>query len=258
MPDTKLPDIDIGPSVQQHEHHERTFVTEKEPTVLDSKMADYIFYPISHVLRQMESLPVRARELALECLLVLMRTAWQRDISPDLGMQLMIFLTLMADANGQSFMGLQTSEELLNLSYQCLYFLFESMGKGNEGQSALAAVTNMPHVGKTVSVLLDGARDGPSGLIQLHAVFSLYAFTRAFKDLEALATGFFPGITSGLTKVLTPTTHSPRNYKVLRASLQLLAVVVPSVFDDSANSDDESKHGTKLSAEWLRGSASQV
>src|SRR6266480_4326883 len=58
MPDTKLPDIDIGPSVQQHEQHESTFVTEKEPTVLDNKMADYIFYPISHVLRQMESLPV--------------------------------------------------------------------------------------------------------------------------------------------------------------------------------------------------------
>lgn len=258
MPDTKLPDIENDLSFQQHERHGTVFATEKELAVLDNKMADYIFYPISHVLRQMESLPVRARELALECLLLLMRTAWHRDISPDLGMQLMIFLSIMGDANGQSSMGLQTSEELLNLSYRCLYFLFDSMGKGKEGQSALTSVTNMPHVGKTVSVLLDGAREGPSNLIQLHAVFSLYAFTRAFKDREALATGFFPGITSGLTKVLTPTTQSPRNYKVLRASLQLLAVVIPTVFDDSINSDDGSNHGAKLSMEWLRGSASQV
>lgn len=258
IPDTKLPDIDNDLSINQHEQQERVYVTDKELPVLDNKMADYIFYPISHVLRKMESLPVRARELALECLLVLLQTAWHRDISPDLGLQLMIFLTLMADANGQSSIGLRSSEELLNLSYQCLYFLFVSMGRGKEGKSALVEANNMPHVAKTVSVLLGGAREGPSSLIQLHAVLSLHAFIRALKDREGLATGFFPGITSGMTKVLTPTTQSPRNYRVLCASLELLTVLIPLIFDDSTGSDDESKDGARLSEEWLKGSAPQV
>lgn len=235
---------------------------EKGDDVIDVKLADYIFFPISHVLRQLEKLPVRARELTLECVGVLLRTAWKEDIQPALGIQLMILLTLMADADTQASKGLQSSEKLLALSFQCLTDVFKAMGSSDTARTALSDATNMPHLGKAVSIILDGIREGPSAEVQSAAASTIHAFCDAFPDREALAQGFFPGIMSVLTKVLTPTTKTRRSYKVLVQCLDILTKLIPVLFADESHEKLGSKNGTekanRRSKEWISNSAPQV
>lgn len=237
---------------------------EKQPKgddIIDAKLADYVFFPISHVLRQLEKLPVRARELTLECIGVLLRTAWKENIQPALGTQLMILLTLMADADSQSSKGLKSSEELLALSFRCLSEVFHAMGSSASAQSALSETANMPHLGKAVSVILDGIREGPSAEIQYAAASALASFCKAFTDRQALGEGFFPGIMSGLTKVLTPTT-ARRSFKVLVQCLDILTRLVPFLFADQelekTGKSNKSAKNSNPSKEWIKGSAPQV
>jgi len=230
--------------------------------VLDTKLADYIFFPISHVLRQMEKLPIRARELTLECLGVLLRTAWNSDIPPALGIQLMILFTMMADPESQSSKGLKFSEELLSISFKRLEELFRSMDSSTSTPTTLIETANVPHLGKTISVILNGIQDGTSVEVQSSAMSALQAFCDVFIDREALAQGFFPGIMSALTKVLTPTTKKRRSHKVLCKSLTLLTKLVTFIFADQqqeGSGRDQLEAGdVGLSQEWIKGNAPQV
>src|ERR1700744_2560174 len=79
---------------------------------LDARLADYVFFPISNVLQQLESLPLRGQEYTLEAISVLLRTAWRRDINPDLSIQLMILLTFLTDAKGAKEKNRTSSEEV--------------------------------------------------------------------------------------------------------------------------------------------------
>src|ERR1700760_1025754 len=67
-------------------------------SALDQKLADYVFFPLSNVLRHLEKLPVRARERTFEAISILLKTAWKQDINPQLGIQLMILLSFVLDS----------------------------------------------------------------------------------------------------------------------------------------------------------------
>ena len=237
----------------------------KRANVLNGKLADYVFFPLSHVLRQLENIPVRSKELTLECISILLNTAWKSEIAPPLAIQFLILFSFLADAKEASTKGQQSSEELQCLALTCIEAVFVSLSRSPAGRQAILSVDNIPHTGKVTSVILDEAYEGSSAEVQLCAVSALNAFCTAIDDREALGTSFLPGVMSCLTKVLTPATSAKRSYKVLARSLELLSKLLPFVLGDTHTKDlpesDDATNSTgkvQLSKSWLNATAPQI
>ena len=235
------------------------------PESLDEKLSDYVFFPLSHVLRESQKLPVRPLELCLLCLAILLETGWRENIAPNLSGQLLILLTFMAD-NGSIDRKLEkTSEDLQRIAFRCLSLLFASLGQTRSGRESLISTANIPQLGHTVAVVLDGVTKGPSNEVQLSAVSALQSLLENLADNDVLSK-FFPGIVSSLTKVLTPSTKSKRAYKLLEASLKVLARLLASVLGDEntqnlppeASSEDHSTTTILRTKKWLEATSGQV
>jgi hypothetical protein len=216
--------------------------------VLDKKLADYIFFPLSSVLKQLEKLPLQAKELTFECILVLLQTAWARDLPSELGMQLLILITFVLDQDAT-----RKSEELSTVLFKSMGLIMTSLGSG------LVTTQSIPHLGKGVSLILeDGVLKGPSEEVQTAAVGALDAFCHAVKDKDALGTSFLPGIMSCLAKSLSGQ-GAKVSANVMAAALQVLTYLLPLLFNDAFVSklpDDDGGKG--LSQKWLKATVPQV
>ncbi|KAI9823533.1 MAG: hypothetical protein M1819_001334 [Sarea resinae] len=239
----------------------------REKNALDEKLADYVFFPLSHILRESQKLPSRVLELALQCLKTLLETGWRQRVEPNLGRQLLILLSFLAGGNPAVSKGKSAPEDLAAVAFECLAGLFRSLGHSHEGRTSLTGTENIPPLGHCVTVLLEGIESGGSVTIQLSALQALSALQSSLDDREALA-NFFPGIVSSLTRTLQPNTQVRRTYKVLKIALDLLTEVVLSVVGDAAMtaSDASAKPTPKSSTEpesplgssWLKATAAQV
>jgi hypothetical protein len=67
-----------------------------KPGALDTKLTEYVFVPISQVLRLSRQVPVRALELCLESISTLLRAGWGGSLEPALAGQLLILFTFLA------------------------------------------------------------------------------------------------------------------------------------------------------------------
>ena len=233
----------------------------------DSSLAEYVFFPLSHVLRQSNILPQRALDLALQCLNVLLSTGWKETIPTSLGTQLLILLTFTAagssivDRNATS----EVSEELKTVAFDSLTGLFWSFA-GSPGATALTTPANVPALAHAVTVILDGIIKGPSSTVQLSSISALNAFQECMTDKEVFA-GFFPGIISALTKVLRRDIQSRRSWMVLQAGLRSFTNVLQLMLEDGVleralrqkSTDTHSPHlKVSLTDSWLKATASQV
>jgi hypothetical protein len=246
---------DVIENLRQLQKVLRAVSTQKD--VLDNKLAEYIFFPLSTVLKQLEKIPLQARELTFDCILILLQTAWSRKIAPELGMQLLILYSFVADQKGS-----KTSEELQATLFKSMAIVFTALGADQGGKEALMSANNVPHLGKAVSVILDGVLDGPSEDVQFSAVSALGAFCRAIPDRDALGTSFLPGIMSCLAKVLS-FKGAKTSSKTLAASLDVLTYLLPLLFRDSftktlPDKSESSSESKGLSLSWLRATAPQV
>jgi len=233
---------------------------------LDEKLADYVFFPLSHILRQLEKLPVSAVELLLHCVEVLLSTAWKSQIAPNLGMQLLILLSFLLDSPSKSSNKATPTEELHVVAFSCIAKIFQALSSSKEGREALVDTANVPQIGQTASIILDGLVDGTSSTVQLAAATTLQAFSEAFPDRNALAVSFLPGIVSALQKALVPSTRSRRSHKVLQACLKSLSWLLCTLVNDEIASGLKEKSSlqsnnnssSKLDISWLTATASQV
>ncbi len=103
---------------------------------LDAKLADYVFFPLSNVLRHLEKLPLRARERTFEAISILLRTAWKQTINPQLGLQLLILLSFVLDRNPRGKKPPETSEELRTVALSCVGQIFATLGNKEAGREA--------------------------------------------------------------------------------------------------------------------------
>ncbi|KAF2836719.1 ARM repeat-containing protein [Patellaria atrata CBS 101060] len=232
---------------------------------LDDKLANYVFFPISHVLRESQQLSLRGLELSLECLSILLLAGWQRNIEPTLAQQLLILLTFFSDSSAPRNQSEKTSEELQNTAFQCLGFLSESLRQTSQGRNLLITIDNIPTLGRIVTVMIEGITDGPSDAVQRSALHSLHSLTEAIPERDALAS-FFPGIISALTKVLTPKSIR-RTAKLLAGCLDLFNTLIQNLLSDKHTKDlpttsSKRKGGSMERVErttsWLRATAAQV
>ena len=230
---------------------------------LDSKIAEYVFFPLSHILRQIESLPLRTVELTLQCIQIILRTGWREKVPPAIGIQLLILLTFLTDSNQPKSERYATSEELRSVALLCLERLFSSLAEEEEGRKALVDVSNVPTISHVISTLLDQANNGPSITVQEAALKALNAFVMTFPDVNALA-AFLPGTISSLVKVLSTKAGTRRNYKVLVAALDVLCNLIARTLNDDIISrfknsfKGKDKPDKPFGTAWLEAASDQM
>ncbi|KAI9702551.1 MAG: hypothetical protein M1836_001031 [Candelina mexicana] len=237
---------------------------------LDEKLADYVFFPLSHVLKQSQTVPTRALELTLQCLLILLENGWRGKLDANLGQQLQILLCFLASgkspSSGKTQAG-QLSEELKVEALRCLSALFQCFALSTDAKASLTETANIPALGHTVTVILDGITEGTSKELQLSAVAALNAIYSCITHRETLA-NFFPGVVSSLTKALQPSTQMKRSYSILTSCLELLSAILRAVLEDTALSTTRKLSSTMsttssdkdglLGPAWLRATVAQV
>jgi hypothetical protein len=200
---------------------------------LDEKLADYIFFPLSHVLKFSQKVSLQCLETTLEILAVLIEHGWRQKIRPQLATQIWILCTLLASEKPTGLASTETTPELrtaaLN-SLKCLFHAFDA-----EAKKKLQGEQNVPQVGQTISTTLDALVGIADPRVQIAAVDALEALIHCIDDgvyeHEMLA-GFLPGIVSKLTRVLKPQTKQRRDHVVLVKCLRLLELILTNIFNE--------------------------
>lgn len=229
-------------------------------SVLDPKLADYVFFPLSHVLAETKALPPRALELALRSLHILISSGWRQILSSDLGKQLLILLTFVAGGRDAKINNLD--EEVGAVAFECIASLFRASVISSLSDDDGIQSEHIPLLGHAVTVLLDGLVDGPSTKIQLSAVEGVDALLSSLSDQEALR-NFFPGIVTNLAKMLSPTSRPRRSYRAAEAGISTLENVITKVLGDAALARYNSRgRGSKIAqhddSSWVKATSSQV
>ena len=212
-----------------------------------------MFFPLSHVFRENKALPVRATEIALQCLQILISRGWRELIPPDLAKQLLVLLTFLAGGSATEVKSQEVNEELATSAFACLRCLFRVSDTAGLSRNGSVDVADFPILGHAVSVILGGITDGPSVKVRLGALNALDSTICSISDNEAL-TNFFPGIVSALTKVLSAGSRSKGSYKILQGALNTLDKILLKVInDDKAFECEQSELGSNTAALGLHG-----
>ncbi|KAF2206878.1 hypothetical protein CERZMDRAFT_52211 [Cercospora zeae-maydis SCOH1-5] len=235
------------------------------PASLDSKLADYVFFPISQVLKVSQRVPIRALELAFQCLAIILEHGWRSQMQPQLAAQIVILCTLMAEENPKGLSSAQTTDELRANALDCLQHVFEAACGSSLLQDAMAAESNMPQLGQTISTILDNMVGARAIETQVAASRALQVLVTRVATIDIKA-GFLPGVVSKLTKLLTPKTTQRRNHEVLVRALETLIHLFNATLSDEITSS-LSEHGSAsnrtpaskvIDQKWLQTAASQL
>lgn len=245
-----------------------------DASVLDDKIADYVFFPLSHILRARDSYPIRVIESLIASLRLLIQHGWKARISKDLSQQLLILLTfVVGGVPGQDHAHPPKPEETVLEGYKALTALIKAAGVSAK-DSPLTDDKIIPSFGHAVSVVTDAITGGSTPEIQLEALQTLLAVYTVVKQDQVLAS-FFPGAVSSLSRVLSPPASTKSQKRVLISSINVLRVVLTKVLGDLKtrnllrSTDDEKQEvdnphndyatgGKVLTPAWLRATVAQV
>ncbi|KAK7516809.1 HEAT repeat protein-like protein [Phyllosticta citriasiana] len=232
------------------------------PDTLDAKLTDYVFFPLSYVLRERQKLPGVAVELTLDCITVLLESGWRSNTNPDLSHQILLLATGFAGGPPGQKNATQSSEELQTAAFRCLDQLFTNYQDNDLARKSLTDVKNMGPLGHSVMVMLEGIQEGPSNNVQIAASNALFACCSAIPDRDALAS-IMPKIVSTLSTVLVPSTQQRRSYKTFQRSLEILSHLFKTVLADEftnnlPSSTETGESGKQLNQSWLQATASWI
>ncbi|KAJ4983559.1 HEAT repeat protein [Stagonosporopsis vannaccii] len=233
---------------------------------LDARLAEYAFVPVSQVLRLSRQVPVRALELCLDCVLILLRSGWGGGLEPALSGQLLILFTFLAKPSSAENGIAATSEELQALAFRCISELVTQVSLSRAGKEAITATNNIPALGEAVLITLDSMVESTSNSIKLAAANVVRTLTIAITDQDALAS-FFPKIVSSFTKILTPGSTNKAGYRVIEQGLEVLKSLFSSILSDQNTKDlpefvstgaANDSNEVMRSKSWLQATASQI
>ena len=199
--------------------------------VLDVNLADYCFFPLSHIFRDAKQTPVRALEIALQCLRVLISKGWRDQMSSEMAKQLLMLLSFIAGGDPSDSNVKNVNEELGIAVYENLTSMARVCRNLGLGDQESIKIEGFPVLGHTVSVMIGGIIEGPSVKVRLAAVMALKSTVKSIVDKDALK-NIFPGIVSSLTKVLSGKGQLRPHLRVLDTSLDLLELVLRTVIGD--------------------------
>ncbi|KAL4867415.1 hypothetical protein BDV12DRAFT_171384 [Aspergillus spectabilis] len=237
--------------------------------VLDEKLAEYAFFPLAHIFNESKRAPVNVLELAINCLQVLVAEGWKARLSPQMGKQLVILLTLIvggAPGNGNGNKTVQPpSDELENAGFKCLFTIFDVLSGPVAEQTIYHEIGTATVVDQTVYLLLEGIVGDRSDELCISAASALQALYRRVTDRVVLAS-IMPRTVSALTKVLKPTTQTRRSYRLIAICLEILSDMLKAVLNDHANSElpekstqaQEADENLVLDESWLKATTTQI
>ena len=238
----------------------------QNPGALDEKLADYVFFPLYHIFRQMDRYPMLLIENCVKCLHILISHGWKSRISAKLVQQILSLLIFIIDGDAGSQTKRDVPEETALEAFCAQTALLNTTAASLTAASALVEQEVIPVLGHGVTVMLDGAADGANPQIQQEALRSLRGVYMTIREHEALAS-FLPGSISSLAKMLS----SPNRYKavVLTGSLETVQLIITQVLGDmrtrsivaqgqNENHDDDAGKGKILSWAWLKATVSHV
>ncbi|PKX98721.1 uncharacterized protein P174DRAFT_447311 [Aspergillus novofumigatus IBT 16806] len=241
---------------------------------LDEKLAEYAFFPLSHIFNETQRLPARTLELAVNCLRILIAKGWRRHLSPQLGKQLIILLTLIVGGAPNKASGGQSPHsqpvELGIACFNCFAAIFSVLEGPVAKQTIYHEIGTATIVDQTVYILLEGVSDGPSDEFCVAAAEALRALFDRITDRVVLAS-IMPRTVSALTKVLKPTTQIRRSFRVLSICLQILTNLLRNVLNDQVTSsvteepskpqqadDQRADDRVVLDGSWLKATTTQI
>lgn len=236
---------------------------------LDEKFAEYAFFPLSHIFNETQRLPARCLELAVQSLQLLVTRGWRQKLSPVMGKQLIILLTLIVGGSpnkvdGKEPLKAQAPEELSISGFNCLSAIFDVLEGPVAENTIFHDIGTATVVDQTVYLLLEGLVDERSDDVCLSAAKALKALYVRITDRVVLAS-IMPRTVSALAKVIRPTTQARRSYRLLQASIQVLTHMLRAVLNDrvvastgKAISDKPGSDKLALDASWLKATTTQI
>lgn len=240
-----------------------------DASVLDERIADYVFFPLSGLLRAHTDYPIRLIEGVIIILRLLIQHGWRARISKDLSQQLLVLLTfIIGGVPGKEDTQPPRPEETILEGYKALTVLIKAAGVSAK-DSPLTDANIIPSLGHAVSVILDGVTDGVTPDIQLAALQTIAAVYTTIKQDEVLAT-FFPGTASSLCRFLSPPSSIKAPKRVLVSGVNILKIILTKVLGDlkrrnllkelenDASQADKKAEGKVLTPAWLKATVSQV
>ncbi|KAF4123189.1 TELO2-interacting protein 1 [Geosmithia morbida] len=239
----------------------------RNPDALDEKIAEYAFFPLSHIFRQMDAFPMLLVEDCMRCLRILIVYGWRTKMAPKMAEQLLSLLGIIIDRAPVSGVKRQVPEETTLEGFRTLTALFKTAGSSMVAATGLEGADALPALGHGIMVMLDGVADGSSDAIRLEALDSIRAVYTAMVGRAALA-NFLPGTMSTMTRVLS----TPKHYKraLLARCLETVGVVLtrvlgdvqtrqlPAKFQSSGEEENVEEKNRLLSPAWLKATAGQV
>jgi len=260
-----------------HEAEELYLLLDKVPTcggipVLDHKLADYVFLPLSNVLRYQEGFPVRLVELVIKCLTILVEVGWKSKLPIELAQQLIILLAFIIGGSPGQETRRSIFEETETEAFKAFTAVVKATGSSTAGAASLVEAKAIPALGHAVSVVLDGVTSGRTADIQIEALQAIEAIYVAIRDRSALAT-FLPGIVSALSKLLSLPIAPKTQRRVLVRGIEVLATILTAVLGDirvmtllpktptpmDNHEMQMSEESTKvLTPSWLKATAAKV
>ncbi|KAI0199666.1 ARM repeat-containing protein [Astrocystis sublimbata] len=238
----------------------------QDASVLDDKLADYIFFPLSNILRNQQQYPIRLTEVAIKCFRTLVDYGWKSKLPKELARQLLLLLTFIIGGVPGQERKAHVPEETELESFKALTSLLKASGSSPIGATALTEEDAIPALGHAITVILDGVTDGRTPTIQVQALQALHALVVAIKDQAALAT-FLPGITSALSSLLAPPASFKTRREVLVQGIGNLRDVltkvlgdmrVRGILDKPAGDTDDKDTSRVLTNSWLTATVAKV
>jgi hypothetical protein len=238
-----------------------------DENLLDEKLAEYAFFPLTHIFNASRRLSSPVLEIAVRSVQILVSRGWRDKLLPEMAKQLLILMGLLVSSTpGQQ--SEPASDEVKVACFDCISVLVAQTAR--LGAGVLEGLGEKNVVDQVVYQLLEAITETASENVQISAAHALRDLNSAINNPVLLAS-LMPRTVSTLVKVLRPSTRARRTRKVLVAYLQLLTVVLKRVLADevvygaqapkidSEQSDAKTApHTTVLDKSWLDATTPQI
>ncbi|KAK9461054.1 armadillo-type protein [Lipomyces oligophaga] len=205
------------------------------PEAFSLQLGDYIFFPLSHLLKISNRLDDRTLELIIRALGILITHSWGNTLQPTMLQQLMILIVHLIEPPAADKVSAETkfiSNETKKAGALALNDLFVISASSKDLQEFFQSEAAIPLLGHTVLVLLDLALKTSDDSCSQAALDALHTLLiRVIRDGEVSAS-FLPGVVSVLCKIMTPSVRKS-HFQLLVKSLSLFGRVLAVTLNDS-------------------------
>ena len=233
---------------------------------LDEKLAEYAFFPFTHIFNEAQRLSASCLESSVNSLAILASKGWRQHLAPEMGKQLLILMTLVAGADSKRQLE-PPSEDLKVAAFHCIDLVVKQLALRTDTKRLFDDVGSKSIVDQLAYLLLESVTEDSSAQVQVAAAEALLTVVSAISNRVLLAS-LLPRTASSLTQSLHSSTKARRTRKVLIAYLKLLIFMLRSVISDtvvyplSERPSPPNSHAADtseaLNGSWLQATSAQV